>query len=176
MKILICYDGSEDAQAAIRVAAELCGSAGAKADAEVLTVWDGLAEVVARTGGGLAAASLDFQEIDKECEQAAGVRSEQGVAQARNSGLNANARVERRDGSIWQTILREADQTHADVIVLGSRGLTGLKSLLLGSVSHAVLQHADRPVIVVPAQQVAERRSRRLIRGTAARGGRPASP
>ena len=32
-----------------------------------------------------------------------------------------------------------------------SRGLTGVQSLLLGSVSHAVLQHADRTVIVMPS-------------------------
>jgi ABC-type glutathione transport system ATPase component len=36
----------------------------------------------------------------------------------------------------------DADEVDAEAIVLGSRGLTGVKSLLLGSVSHAVLQHA----------------------------------
>jgi len=46
--------------------------------------------------------------------------------------------------------------------VIGSRGLTGLKSVLLGSVSHAVLQHADLPVIVAPSAEVAAaRRARR---------------
>jgi nucleotide-binding universal stress UspA family protein len=33
---------------------------------------------------------------------------------------------------------------HANAIVVGSRGLTGIKSLLLGSVSHGLVQHADR--------------------------------
>ena len=39
----------------------------------------------------------------------------------------------------------------ADAILMGTRGLTGLKSVVLGSVSHAVLQRADRPVVVVPS-------------------------
>jgi hypothetical protein len=48
----------------------------------------------------------------------------------------------------------------ADVILLGTRGLSGVKSLMLGSVSHAVLHHADRPVLVVPSADLAEERHR----------------
>lgn len=45
----------------------------------------------------------------------------------------------------------EADRIDASAILMGSRGLTGFKSVLLGSVSHGVIQHADRTVIVVPS-------------------------
>lgn len=47
------------------------------------------------------------------------------------------------------------------MIVLGTRGLTGIKSALLGSVSHAVLQRTDRPVMVVPSPEVARDRAQR---------------
>ena len=58
--------------------------------------------------------------------------------------------------------IAEAAEIEASAIVIGSRGLTGLKSVLLGSVSHAVLQHADLPVIVAPSAEVAAaRRARR---------------
>ena len=38
------------------------------------------------------------------------------------------------------------------MIVLGSRGLTGMRSLVLGSVSHGVANHSRRPVLIIPAR------------------------
>ena len=49
-----------------------------------------------------------------------------------------------RDDDIAAVILAEAADLGAGVIVLGTRGLGGVKSPMLGSVSHAVLHHADR--------------------------------
>lgn len=46
-------------------------------------------------------------------------------------------------------ILEEAEDFGADLIVLGSRGLTDFSALLLGSVAHKVIHHADLPVLVV---------------------------
>lgn len=48
-----------------------------------------------------------------------------------------------------ELVLRSADH---DLIVLGSRGLGGLAGLLLGSVTHKVVQHADCPVTIIPAE------------------------
>ena len=48
-----------------------------------------------------------------------------------------------QETSIADAILAEAEAI--DAIVVGSHGLTGIKSLVLGSVSHAVIQHTDRP-------------------------------
>lgn len=157
MKILICYDGSADAQAAIATA----GALFAGQDATVLTVWEGLSEVIARTGAGLGAAPLDFEDIDRASEEAARERADEGAALARVAGLEAHPQVAQQESTAWATIIDQADDLGADAIVLGSRGLTGMKSLLLGSVSHAVLQHADRPVIVVPGAQVARQRAER---------------
>ena len=50
---------------------------------------------------------------------------------------------------MWKTILDIADRHGAAMIVMGSRGLTGVRSMLLGSVSNAVVHHADRPTLVI---------------------------
>ena len=51
-------------------------------------------------------------------------------------------------GRAPQVILREAEDMDADVVVLGSRGLSDLAGLVLGSVAHKVLHLARCPVMV----------------------------
>jgi nucleotide-binding universal stress UspA family protein len=152
--ILLCYDGSADAQCAIDQAGEVLSGQ----PATVLTLWDGLAAVLARAGTGIGIGALDFEAIDAASERAARERAEEGVERARRAGLIAQPRVKERGVTIWGTILEQAD-IDASAIVLGSRRLSGIKSLLLGSVSHAVLQHADRPVIVVPSRELGAERA-----------------
>jgi nucleotide-binding universal stress UspA family protein len=166
MKILIAYDGSADARAAIETAGSLFSGKAAL----VLSVWEGFSEVISRSGAGLAAGPLEFEEIDQTSARAAHERAEEGCALGRVAGLSAEPLTARQNTTVWETILEQADAAGADAIVLGSRGLTGVKSLLLGSVSHAVLQHADRPVIVIPGPQVARRRAERRHERTVGAG------
>jgi nucleotide-binding universal stress UspA family protein len=158
--VLICYDGSPDARAAIEQAAELLDAH----PVVVLTVWEPFVEVLARTpsGFGLAGGMVQVDEIDEASEQSARQRAEEGAELARQAGLNAQARVCPQRTTVSAAILDAADEIGASAIVMGSRGLTGVKSLLLGSVSHAVIQHADRAVVVIPSPSVAAARERAL--------------
>jgi nucleotide-binding universal stress UspA family protein len=54
-----------------------------------------------------------------------------------------------RDGNPRVTIVEEARRWEADLIVVGSHGYRGIKSVLLGSVAHDVVSHAPCPVEVV---------------------------
>lgn len=156
--ILIAYDGSPDAQTAIEQAGRLMSGT----PAVILAVWEPFTDVVARAGGSsMSMAAFDFNEVDRAHEEQAQRRAAEGVDRARQAGLEAEPRIRMAERSVASAILAEAADSGAQAIVLGTRGLTGIKSLLMGSVSHAVAQHADRPVIVVPSAEVATaRRSR----------------
>ena len=62
-------------------------------------------------------------------------------------------RVERilEEGDPVQEILHTARETHADIIVMGTHGRTGVGRLLMGSVAEAVLRKAPCPVLTVKA-------------------------
>jgi nucleotide-binding universal stress UspA family protein len=157
--ILIAYDGSADAQAAIERAGELLSGE----TATILTVWERFVDVVTRTGAGMPIGEVDYESLDRGYEEQARQRADEGVERAGAAGLNAQGRTRGRHNSIASTILAEADDVGAGAIVLGTRGLTGLRSLLLGSVSHAVVQHAHVPVLVVPSAETANRRAARPL-------------
>ena len=126
--ILICYDGSADSDRAIEAAAALLGPRRA---------------VVVDIGPTLTAA-----------ESVAGVSSV--VPGGAFEDLNMDGAMEKaRAGAeleepVWEGIVEVADELDAAVIVLGSRGLKGIREQFEGSVSHEVAQHAGRPVLIVP--------------------------
>lgn len=157
--ILLCYDGSTDAQAAIDHAAQLMGGT----QATVLTIWEPFVDIMTRSGSmgigiGWAGTYADDQKIDGASRQAALQTADEGAHRATAVGLVAQPRIARRDGATAQSILAVADELDADLVVLGTRGLGAVKSFLLGSVSHDVIQHADRAVLVVPSGDLAEQR------------------
>jgi nucleotide-binding universal stress UspA family protein len=158
--ILICYDGSADSQAAIdRSGLLMPGS-----EATVLVIWETMLEAMTRSGSlglglGLAGAYGD-NGADEAIKQAALQTAADGAQRAAAAGLVAQSKIANRNDDIAAVILSVAGDVDADVIVLGTRGLGGLKSLMMGSVSHAVLHHADRPVLVVPSPELAEERHR----------------
>ena len=157
--IVLCYDGSAGARAAV----DLAGEAMAGAETTVLTIWESVLDVIVRSGAivgnlGAPAGGEDYERLDQASEQAARDIAAEGVQRARDVGLGAQARVVRRHGGIGESILTQAADAHADLIFVGTRGRGDVRSLLLGSVSHYLVQHADRAVSVVPPSELIDRR------------------
>jgi nucleotide-binding universal stress UspA family protein len=139
---LICYDDSPYTARAIEAAASLLTARRAVVlhVAPRMTV----AEGVAATSSVVR--SYSVEEVNAlEAERIAG----EGVELARACGFVAEPRGEIA-GSTWEGIVNVAEELDTPVIVMGSRGLTGGKSILQRSVSHQVAQHAGRPVLIVP--------------------------
>jgi nucleotide-binding universal stress UspA family protein len=143
--LLICYDGSKDAKDAIRSAARLLG----KTHALVLTVWEPAIEP-----GGVAWLGESTTVVNFAAAEHGGRVAEEGVRIATEEGLDAEPKTVKAVGPVWKAILEIADRENAAVIAMGCRGLTGVRSLLLGSVSSAVIHHAARPTLVVPPSSV----------------------
>jgi nucleotide-binding universal stress UspA family protein len=157
---LLCFDGSDDAAAAIAKAGELLGPRAAV----VLSVWEPVrvwepwdpATIVSAPLGRLLANELD---LDRIAADVARDKAEHGTELARAAGFDASARVAR--GKAREAICEVADELDAEPIVIGSRGLGRAQSALLGSVSSAVIAHAKRPVLVGPTHSGADAGSAR---------------
>jgi nucleotide-binding universal stress UspA family protein len=143
---LLCYDGSPGARRAIGFAGGLLGGG----PAVVLTVWQPLGlSLLAPVSGTIARASGIGGEFDEVAANAASECAAQGVELARASGFDAVAMA--LDGRPREVIVETAQRQSARVIVLGSRGLSGVESALLGSVATGVLHHSHGvPLLVVP--------------------------
>ncbi len=68
----------------------------------------------------------------------------------REGGLEATALL--LQGPTAQTLVDKASQLEADYLVVGSHGRSGLRKLLMGSVSEAILRDASCPVIVIKSR------------------------
>jgi nucleotide-binding universal stress UspA family protein len=147
--VLLCYDGSDDAAVAIQSVARMLGPR----SAVVLTVWERVAvwqpsdPATALTAplSELASRALGLDEISADVARK---QVEHGLELARAAGFIAQSRI--AQGKSWRVICEIGDELEAEAIVVGARGLSRVQSALLGSVSAAVVQHARRPVLVVP--------------------------
>ena len=154
--LLIGYDGSENARYAIQRAGQLFPGQ----LAVVLHIWEPAELAAIRYGAiGMSATSVDGSP-NTAVELAAEAIAREGAELARKAGLNATPQVARAVLPTWEMIVRIADEVDASLVIVGSRGLRGLRSLMLGSVSHQVVHHAQQPVLLVPSPALAEERRR----------------
>jgi nucleotide-binding universal stress UspA family protein len=144
--VLFCYDGSDGSRSALRAAAELVTH---PADAVVLAVWMPAVVSLVRAGSFLTDVPNEG-EIDEQEAASAKRIAEEGAAGARGRGYDASARIARADVSVVGTIGEIAEEIDAGLIVCGQRGRGAIRSTLLGSVSHGLSAHAQRPVLIVP--------------------------
>jgi nucleotide-binding universal stress UspA family protein len=148
--ILLAYDGSPSAAAAIRAA----GSLFPGAETVALTVRRdpsttpsaGAAEI-ALPGAAIADA---MQALERAAGEEAATLAAEGAGAATAVGLAATAQVVSGIANPWREIQGAAATVGAELIACGSRGLGAPARFVLGSTSTGLLYHADRPLLIVP--------------------------
>lgn len=137
-------DGSPNAEAAVRRAAEL-----AKGDGVVLHVVTAYPDVA--TFGENISSSAKREPISlRDVAEGVAARAER---EAEAQGIDVVTHA--REGDPAQVILEVAQEQDADLIVVGARGLTGFRRFLLGSVSSKLAHHADCSLMIVREKSAA---------------------
>jgi nucleotide-binding universal stress UspA family protein len=148
--LVLGYDGSGHARAAIATAGRLFGDR----EAIVVHVWESM---IRHSISGRAIAAFPNEEIrsvvgdvDEHFRQRAAAVAAEGAALAREHGLQARPELVDADGAAWRGLLAAAKTASAGAVIAGSRGRGAMASSVLGSVSSGLVHNADVPVLVVP--------------------------
>jgi nucleotide-binding universal stress UspA family protein len=147
-EILIAYDGSEGARAAIAHA----GAVLRGGPAVVATAWAPFRDTAPAALRALHSTIAEdaIADLDAASGQHAEDRAAEGAELARAAGFDAVPRPLATSHRYFRALLDLADELDAPVIVMGSRGRSPVAAAVLGSVSTGVLHHGRRPVLVVP--------------------------
>jgi nucleotide-binding universal stress UspA family protein len=141
-RIVVGTDGSETAAEAVRQAVDLAKLSGA--ELSIVSAYEPLSK-----------RRVEAEKLDAPAD----VQYEIGPREDVNLVLDAAAASARKEGIEVQThpveaepaeaILNVAEETKADLIVVGNKGMTGARRFLLGSVPNNVSHHAPCSVIIV---------------------------
>lgn len=133
-RILVAIDGSRQGSTTLSVAVDLASRYGA--EVTVVHVREH--------------ARYEGSDVDLGPDDPAESVIDGALAGFREAGIDARGVIARvSPGETPEQIVRTAEEVGADLIVMGSRGMTELKSLLLGGVANKVLHHASCPVLLV---------------------------
>lgn len=138
MKVLIPVDGSPASIRALKLAIDQLP----KASFVIVTVQN---PATLNLGGGGGIMPLDW--IEQQEEEAARRALQGAIAVCHDAGVTYVTRSER--GAIAETIDRVAREEQVAQIFMGTRGLGGVRGLVLGSVATQLLHLADMPVTLV---------------------------
>jgi nucleotide-binding universal stress UspA family protein len=140
--IVVGTDGSDTAKEAVRQATEL--AAAVKAKVHVVSAYEPVSESRLRQERKDVPDDVQWmvnprEDVDNTLNEAA--------EKIREAGIDVETYA--REGDPADAILDVAEETGADLIVVGNKGMTGAKRFLLGSVPNKVSHHAPSSVMII---------------------------
>jgi nucleotide-binding universal stress UspA family protein len=136
--ILVAVDGSEISDRAVRHAVELL-SAGLAAELHLLNVQPNF--------GGAISSFVSKEQIDSHHREEGHKGLASAIAITKKAGVDAKVHI--GVGRQGEVVSDYVDKLGAGLVVLGTRGHTGLSGVLLGSVAQDVIAHVNVPVTLV---------------------------
>jgi nucleotide-binding universal stress UspA family protein len=136
--IVVGTDGSDPAERAVREAIGIAARDGAKL--HIVTAFPDPAMFQERIATGATPVDVNLRDVAESVAM-------RHVHDANEKGVEVETHA--REGNPAEAILDTANEVKADLIVVGNRGLSGIKRFLLGSVSQKVSEHADCNVMIV---------------------------
>ena len=150
MKILVCIDGSEQSQKALEKASLIAGGCNVD-EVAIMHVYDQKLDFTGfpRDGEyGLAREDMEkFRKLQEENKNKRKMFLEDALKFIEGKGIKA--RTIFKEGHPAEAIVEVGCGEAFDFIVVGSRGMGGLKKALLGSVSNAVVQQAEKCSVII---------------------------
>lgn len=149
MKILVCTDGSEQSQKALEKASLIAGGCNVD-EVAIIHVYDHKPDLSYPRDGeyGLGREDMEkFRKLQDGKKNESKKILEDALKFFEEKGIKA--RTIFKEGHPAENIVEVGCGEEFDFIVIGSRGLGGFKKALLGSVSNAVVQHAEKCTVVV---------------------------
>lgn len=137
-------DGSAHAAAALKQAIDIARTQ--QASLTLITAWQPFVYAYAGAGMGLAPRIEDGQAVTEGIKADARMVLEAAAATI-PPGISVDAQL--LEGHPIEVILEAVQKNAHDLVAIGSRGRGGISTLLLGSVSHSLIQHSSVPVLVV---------------------------
>jgi len=145
-RILLATDGSHASCLALHQAIVVAQATGA--ELEALFVADSTDAIFDMVGGDAIAYANQVVEYGHKTLA-------ETAAKLQAAGIKHSTKLMERavaPGQISATIVAEANETGADLIVLGTHGRRGLKHLVLGSVAEGVVRKTNKPVLMVRSE------------------------
>jgi nucleotide-binding universal stress UspA family protein len=157
LNILLATDGSRDSWKAVDVLKSLACPVDT-----TLTLFHVIRKKIYETGQVVGSVGKSRTEFARLAKDLCGDRGSAGVdllKDTRDALSSTGLKIRERlaFGHETQEILKAAKLQKADLVIVGSKGLTGLRRLLMGSVAHTVSQHAPCSVLVVRSSKKIEK-------------------
>ncbi len=139
-RVLVAYDGSTLSKKALQTAVELMKQS-PQAELDIATVYD--------VPKGLEGYGLYNEGLLKEFRAGTEKMMAKVEKDLKEKNLQNKIQTYILEGNSSKVLVDFANERDTDLILIGSRGLSGLQEVFLGSVSHYVVQRANCPVFVI---------------------------